>query len=85
MNVKLSVFRLGFIIFGILFPIQSLTTRLNSQRLPVTDVTNTGNGKRGTGNGERGTGNGERESGNECTAVTRLRSRNGGRHDVFKH
>ena len=31
MNVKLSVF-LGFIIDGILFPIQSLITRLNSQR-----------------------------------------------------
>ena len=35
MNVKLSVF-LGFIIDGILFPIQSLITRSNSQRLPVT-------------------------------------------------
>ena len=42
------------------------------------DVTN-------TGNEERGTGNRERESGNECTAVTRLRSQNGGRNDVFKH
>ena len=29
-----------------------------------TDVTNTGNGKRGTGNGERGTGNGEWGTGN---------------------
>ena len=35
MNVKLSVF-LGFIIDDILFPRQSLITRLNSQRLPVT-------------------------------------------------
>ena len=35
MNVKLRVF-LGFIIDGILFPIQSFITRLNSQRLPVT-------------------------------------------------
>ena len=35
MDVKLSGF-LGFIIDGILFPIQSLLTRLNSQRLPVT-------------------------------------------------
>ena len=34
-NVKLSVF-LGFIIDRFLFPIQSLITRLNSQRLPVT-------------------------------------------------
>ena len=35
MKVKFSVF-LSFIIDSILFPIQSLTTRLNSQRLPVT-------------------------------------------------
>ena len=35
MNVKIERF-LGFIIDGILFPIQSLITRLNSQRLPVT-------------------------------------------------
>ena len=34
MNVKLSIF-LGFIIDCILFPIQSLITRLNSQRLSV--------------------------------------------------
>ena len=34
----------------------------------------------GTGNGERGTGNRERESGNECTAVIRIRIRNGGRN-----
>ena len=35
MKVKFSVF-LSFIIGSILFPIQSLITRLNSQRLPVT-------------------------------------------------
>ena len=35
MNVKLSVF-LGFIIDGILFPIQT-RMRLNSQQLPVTE------------------------------------------------
>ena len=35
MKVKFSVF-LSFIIDSILFPIQSLITRLNSQRLPVT-------------------------------------------------
>ena len=35
MEVKFSVF-LSFIIDSILFPIQSITTRLNSQRLPVT-------------------------------------------------
>ena len=51
----------------------------------------TGNGERGTGNGgtgngERGTGNGERDgSGNECTAVTRLRIKNDGGNDVYKH
>ena len=35
MNFKLNIFYIGFIIDDILFPIQSLITRLNSQRLSV--------------------------------------------------